>query len=442
MKDVRFIWGLPQEDSFMKLKELVTSAPVLVLPNDDLPFRLEADGSSIATGAVLSQQNVDDKSWHPVTFLSKVLNPVERNYEIHDTEMLAIIRGLEEWRHYLEGARHPMEIWTDHKNLEYFRVAQKLNRRQARWSLYLSCFDFMLHHKPGRSMGKPDALSRRADHGSGQGDNDNLTLLAPELFWIHALAGARFQGDERNILQEVRRSLKDGVQEESIAKAAKELQKDKGRGTVRSAEWSESEGLLMFRDKIYVPNDRDLRRRIVEQHHDTCITGHAGRFKTLELLSHNYWCPQMSRYIGIYVKHCDLCNRTKVQRRRPFGELHPSETPEAPWDVISVDFIVELPESHGYNTIMNVVDSVTKRAHFLSVHTTITAEGAARLYVMKVTFLFLFSIHLHLVTATSLTDTEQTKHIPFILYRTLERVIISTLMDPLKYRAPPTSLPD
>jgi hypothetical protein len=125
---------------------------------------------------------------------------VERNYEIHNTEMLAVISGLEEWRHYLEGARHPVEIWTDHKNLEYFQVAQKLNCRQVRWSLYLSCFDFTLHHKPGRSMGKPDALSRRADHGSGQGDNDNLTLLAPELFWIHALAGVRLEGNERNIL--------------------------------------------------------------------------------------------------------------------------------------------------------------------------------------------------------------------------------------------------
>jgi hypothetical protein len=91
MKDVRFIWGLPQEDSFMKLKELITLAPVLVLPNDDLPFRLEADGSGIATSMVLSQQQVDDNAWHPVAFLSKALNPVEWNYEIHDTEMLAII---------------------------------------------------------------------------------------------------------------------------------------------------------------------------------------------------------------------------------------------------------------------------------------------------------------------------------------------------------------
>jgi hypothetical protein len=75
----------------MKLKELVTLAPVLVLLNNDLPFRLEADGSSIATGAVLSKHQVDDNVWHPITFLSKALNPVEQNYKIHDTEMLAII---------------------------------------------------------------------------------------------------------------------------------------------------------------------------------------------------------------------------------------------------------------------------------------------------------------------------------------------------------------
>jgi hypothetical protein len=91
MKDIRFIWGLPQEDSFIKLKELITLAPVLVLPNDNLPFRLEADGSGITTGMVLSQQQVDDNAWHPIAFLSKVLKPVERNYEIHNAEMLAII---------------------------------------------------------------------------------------------------------------------------------------------------------------------------------------------------------------------------------------------------------------------------------------------------------------------------------------------------------------
>jgi hypothetical protein len=134
-------------------------------------------------------------------------------------------------------------------------------------------------------MGKPDALYRWANHRSGQGDNDNLTLLTPELFRIHTLAGVRLEGNEHNILREVWRSLKDDVQEESVAKAARELRKDKGRGMVKSTEWSESDRLLMFHGKIYVPKDRELRHRIIEQHHDMRITGHAGRFKTLELVS-------------------------------------------------------------------------------------------------------------------------------------------------------------
>jgi hypothetical protein len=205
-------------------------------------------------------------------------------------------------------------------------------------------------------MGKPDALSRQANHRSGRGGSGGLALLAPELFRIHVLAGARFQGEEQNILWEVQRSLKDGVQEESIGQVAREIQKDKGRGTVKSAEWLESEGLFIFCSKIYVPNDRDLQYHIVKQHHDTRIAGHAGHFKILELVSCNYWWPQMSRYISIYVKHCNLCNQTKVQCRRPFSELHPSETPEAPWDVISIDFIVELPESHGYDCKGNLTN--------------------------------------------------------------------------------------
>ena len=109
-------------------------------------------------------------------FYSKSLSEVQRNYEIHDKEMLAIIRALEEWRHFLEGAQHPVEIWTDHKNLEYFQKVQTLNQRQARWSLYLSWFDFIPHHKLGKLMGHPDALSRCPDHRALT-DNQDVMLL-------------------------------------------------------------------------------------------------------------------------------------------------------------------------------------------------------------------------------------------------------------------------
>jgi hypothetical protein len=148
-----------------------------------------------------------------------------------------------------------------------------------------------------------------------------------------------------------------------VVKAARELRKDKGRGTIRSAKWSESDGLLMFRGKIYVPNDRELRHRIVEQHHNMHIAGHASCVNTLKLSSQNYWWSQMSQYIGVYVKTCDLCNRMKLQHQRPSRELHPTETPEERWDVISVDFIIELLDSHRYDMIINVINSVSKLVH-------------------------------------------------------------------------------
>jgi len=144
--DKAWNWDTKEQDAFERLKAAVTTTLVLVSPQDSEPFCIKADSSDFASGAVLSQQLPGEEKWHPVAFYSKSLSPVEWNYEIHDKEMLAIIRALEEWRHFLEGARHPIEIWMDHKNLEYFMTAKKLNRRQARWSLYLACFDFKLTH--------------------------------------------------------------------------------------------------------------------------------------------------------------------------------------------------------------------------------------------------------------------------------------------------------
>ena len=145
---------------------------------------------------------------------------MEQNYEIHNKEMLAIICVLEEWRHFLEGATHLVEIWTDHKNLEYFMTAKKLNRRQARWSLHLARFDFLLYHCPRHTMGKLNALSRRADHRNGAFDNENVILLQPEFLAARVLEGVELTGIEQKILSDIRKGNQNGDQEEPIAKAA------------------------------------------------------------------------------------------------------------------------------------------------------------------------------------------------------------------------------
>jgi len=174
-------WTKDERKAFEELKRLITSTPILVQPDQSALFRLETDASGYATGAVLSQLCEDDK-WHPVGFTSKSLSSAERNYEIHDKELLSVVRGLEEWRHILEGTKHTIEVLNDHWNLTYFRESQNLNRRQARWSLFLSRFDFSLIHRPGRHSAKPDPLSRRKDHLTEEGDNqDQVMLLAERL---------------------------------------------------------------------------------------------------------------------------------------------------------------------------------------------------------------------------------------------------------------------
>ena len=92
-----------------------------------------------------------------------MLSNTEQNYKIHNKKILAVVRCLEAWRHFLEGMTTKFEIWTDHKKLEYFMKAQKLNRKQVRWALYLSRFDFIIKHVPESRMGKTDSLSRRLD---------------------------------------------------------------------------------------------------------------------------------------------------------------------------------------------------------------------------------------------------------------------------------------
>ena len=130
-KDKKWDWMERQEKVFKELKEQFTKEPVLAAPDIDKKMRMEVDASDYVMGYVLSMEGKDGL-WRPVAFLSKSLNETERNYEIHDKEMLAIVRELEAWKHLLEGAQYKFKIWTDHKNLEYFMKTQKLNKRQAR----------------------------------------------------------------------------------------------------------------------------------------------------------------------------------------------------------------------------------------------------------------------------------------------------------------------
>ena len=193
---------------------------MLAAPDLDKEFRVEADALNYATGGVLSMK-CSDELGRPVAFISKSLSDIERNYKIYNKEMLAVVRCLEAWRHFLEGMTIKFEIWTDYKNLEYFMKVQKLNKRQARWALYLSRFDFTLKHVPESKMEKADSLSRRLDWEiEVERDNKDETLVKPEWLEVRKTEKVEVIVEGVDLLEKVKQSK---VKDDEVIKVVEEI---------------------------------------------------------------------------------------------------------------------------------------------------------------------------------------------------------------------------
>ena len=161
--------------SFEALKFAFTTAPILTHWLPDKPLIVETDASDYALGAILSMQT-DFGEIHPVAFHSCTFSAPDLNYDTHDKELLAIFKAFRVWRHYLEGSGTPVDVITDHKNLEYFSTTKVLTRRQAQWSEYLSQFNLVIRFRPGRLGTKLDSLTRRWDVYPKEGNSDYATV--------------------------------------------------------------------------------------------------------------------------------------------------------------------------------------------------------------------------------------------------------------------------
>ena len=154
---------------------------------------------------------------------------------------------------------------------------------------------------------------------------------------------------------------------------------------------------MLYDNRIYVPQDDAIRLELLDQHHDSPLAGHYGTAKTIELLSRNYWYPSMHAHIKSYVTTCELCSRSKPSRHAKHGELAPLPAPTGPWNSLSCDFIVDLPLSNGFDSILVFVDRLTKMAHFIPCHKTTDAPGFARMYLDNV-------IRLHGISQSLVSD--------------------------------------
>ena len=246
--------------------------------------------------------------WRLVAFISKSLSDTEQNYEIHDKEMLVVVRCLEAQRYFLEGTTTKFEIWTDYKNLKYFIKAQKLNHRQVRWALYLSRFDFALKHVLGSRMGKENSLSRRLDWEVGvKRDNEDQTLIKPEQLEARRIETVEIIVEIVDLLKKVKQSK---VKDDEVVKAVEEM-KQAGVKMLRDEEWREVDDVMYKEGKVYIPRDNELRMEIVRLHHNMPVGGHRGQWKTVELITWNFQWLGVTKEVKRYVEGCDACQRNK-----------------------------------------------------------------------------------------------------------------------------------
>lgn len=259
-KDVKFNWGPDQQTAFDALKTAITTAPILAHANPDIPYTMESDTSNYAWGAILSQKQERDKRLHPVAFLSKSLSPPERNYDIYDKEMLAVVKALEYWRQYLQGTRDPIKILTDHKNLTFFRDAKITSRRHARWADLLSHYNYELNYRPGVELGKPDALSRRSDHRPEGGNQTNNSIFDAKAF---ASIAAIYLSD-MELVEKIAKAIKlDKALAPIIAYLNTGPRDTTAEVRSRMEGYSLEEGVLYRNGKVYVPDNEDIKREIV-----------------------------------------------------------------------------------------------------------------------------------------------------------------------------------
>jgi len=253
--------------------------------------------------------------------------------------------------------------------------AQKLNRKQARWALYLSRFDFTLKHVAGTKMGKADGLSRRANWKVGT-DKDNENQVFIKDHWIRNMYKVVVEGPEVELVEKIKKARS---KDKDVIKVVKEMKKA-GVRELRGNEWKLEEDLVLKEEKVYVPKDEELRAEVIRLHHDVLAARHGGRWKTVELVTRNYWWPVVTRDVGKYVEGCDLCQRMKNRMEEPAGKLKLSEVPQKTWTHLTVDFIMKLPVVAGKDAILVVCDQLSKMTHFVATTKGTSAEGLARLF--------------------------------------------------------------
>ncbi|KAL0161331.1 hypothetical protein M9458_045056, partial [Cirrhinus mrigala] len=310
-KPKKLCWTEEADRAFSALKTSFTSAPILKHPNPELPFVVEVDASDCGIGAILSQRHGQPGKLHPCAFYSRKLTSAERNYDVGNKELLSMKAAIEEWRHWLEGARHPFQVITDHKNLELDGL------------FFFTRFNFTVTYRPGSKNSKADALSRQHD--------PHLDTHPPEPILPPTVILAPVSWD---IMEEIQRKHDQDPPPPQCPP-----------------------------NKHYVP--QEMRHQVLQWVHTSLSAGHPGISRTLHLLKNSFWWPSMTKDTATYVKSCQICAQSKTPKELPSGLLQPLPIPQRPWSHLSIDFVTDLPPSQEFTAILVIIDRFSKSCRLI-----------------------------------------------------------------------------
>ena len=370
-KDQGFKWTEEARRAFEELKARFTTAPILATFDPERKIILETDASDFAIGACLGQLDEQGKL-RPVAYYSRKLSPAELNYDVHDKELLAIVVAFEQWRVYLEGSMHQVQVWTDHKNLTSFTTTKILNRRQVRWSEALSAFNFTISYRKGSENARADALSRRQDYTGKPTERPRAILRTngSGMEYNHELLATISVVEDTQLEKRIKSAYATDSCAQEVLKKTSSFRTSQDELAERQESMTiDQQGLLRFKGLVYIPSG--IRREFVREQHSLPAHGHQGIARTFDRLARDYYFPGMRKQVETVVSECDLCSKSKTSRHAPYGLLQPPPVPQKAWKSIAFDFIVKLPASKepmtkvAYDSIWVVTDRLTKYGYFV-----------------------------------------------------------------------------
>ena len=411
-KHTKFYWNDACHEAFMKIKDLFENGNILAHFDPNKKTVLETDASDYVVAAALSQYD-DDGVLRPVAFMSKKMIPAECNYEIYDKELLAVVRAFEEWTPELESVDEPVNVRSDHKNLEYFMSTKKLNVRQARWSEFLSRFPFVIEYVPGRKNEKADALTRVSADKPQNDQDERVKHRMQQVIKPHQIDPSHAKEIQQNqdivpsthafrpILQppvvdltptEVEELENPGEEidweeayrnDDTTKRIRKALQtRTRTDHTYELVNCRESDHGFTYNRRHFVPST--IVEPLLRHFHDSPMYGHRGSDALFGILRRCYYWPTMITDIRNYCHGCPSCARNNYTTRKPFGLLKPLDPPSQAFRHLTLDFIGPLPASQYRNQkhryVLQVVDRLTKRVWLVPLEE-IDAKSTAEAFV-------------------------------------------------------------